>query len=237
MDIKTVTAVVAAIVSVASAGASIYSSQRASMLAEQKFDTETTLKILQTAYLELKTEGFTDQAVNTRLASCLFLAALSEAEIEAKKNLIDPVHFVDNFVQRAAAEGVISSICQAAMARQPKEETLASDSVDVSELSTWQVQIASYRNSSSGCRHAKADIDEFNRLLEAKDSQLFNLNIVQTTQTDFIAVSADIQADRAYADELVKKIRALSPETVNGRTGQDAIVRSSEGWALVKDCE
>lgn len=84
--------------------------------------------------------------------------------------------------------------------------------------------IASYPAGPRSCEAAKADVDEFARLLAGGDLAGREIFVARLADRDIYAVAVDANSDQRAADAASREIAAVAPQSSDRKTGADSYV-------------
>ena len=152
-------------------------------------------------------------------------------------------------VPKLAAKQVISTVHMLAKKNRNLEYTIVGDDHRLflatmgtvarhldHQIGDWHAIVASYSTNADGCREAKDDVNEFARLLSNSDLSGLKLYVARTAISNNYAVTVDTGSSQAKARKAVRRIRAVSSRSADGKTGKDTFVQRNRGWRIDDEC-
>ena len=241
LSLKDLIAIASVVVALASAVFAYQARQAAQRFAEREFQSETTLRILETAFTELAAAPSDETGERKQRMACFFVVHLAEAEKEYRT---EEPYLVTGFFDSLVSAGLVESAC---LMRSEGLSDLTPTASEISgpattssdgppEIGTWHALIASYDVTDSGCRSAREDVGEFSQLLSGQGLNGLFLYIARTQISNNYAVTVDAGSDRTLAQRVSRIIRARSAESADGRTGADSFVQGNRDWYIDDDC-
>ena len=230
----------------------------AATFAQQQFEAETVVVLLDRAYTALLEGSERDS-----MTACFYMLVLAEVE---QRHFAEP-QIVTGFLRSLAQAEAIPQGCStrvldvasepmpmAAMpeiADSPALPELREDpALDASRsigaggggmptgypdsFGQWHAVVASY--SPANCTAAKARVREFARLLAGTEAAGHPIYIARSAAVNFNAVTVDAGDNEAEARAIRDAIRSVSVRAADQTTGNDAFVARDRVWALDPRC-
>ncbi|CUH53931.1 hypothetical protein [Shimia marina] len=213
--------------------------EQAQQLDERIFHAETVHELLK----EVHTNTTHAKNAEELMASCLYAGTLVRAEqlvVQDAKDRLVSVLFQDQVDRGLLPQNCVFKTFEELdiEGAAPPEDAVMEFSLgdDLIPIGKYHALIASYVPTKENCSHAKSDVAEFAELLRNAGLSGYSIYVARTTKSDSFAVTVDAGDDLGLARSISTKIKEVSVDSVDERTGYDSFVGVNSDWFIDPEC-